>query len=222
MTTAPALLPTPETVEVMEAQRWGLTNLQYRFCLEYVRNPGAATPAVRRAGYNVTSDNSAAIQATRLLRNAKIRACLRDLQANVAELAQIAPARVLTEQARLAFTDIGDYLSWDARGNLTFTPSDALTAAQRAAVKRVTVKRKRLMLGNADGGVDEWEIEEASLELHDKQAALTKIMQNLGMLPRPGITVNVDNRQQQVDIALIDQIVQDVRRERGETDGRPD
>lgn len=49
-----------------------LTPRQAAFVSEYLKNGGNATEAYKQAGYNVTTDNSAAVNAARLLRTSKI------------------------------------------------------------------------------------------------------------------------------------------------------
>ena len=60
-----------------------LTIKQEAFCLEYAAS-GNATDAYKKAGYSVESDNAAAVNANRLLKNAKIKLRLQELAQEIA------------------------------------------------------------------------------------------------------------------------------------------
>ena len=160
-------------------KRQRLTPKQEAFAAAYVET-GNAAEAYKRA-YDVdesTSSNTVYVQASRLLDNPKIALRIAELQREAAERAVVSKERVLRELARIAFTDIGDYVQWDARGNVVFTPSEQLPQAKRAAVKKLSVKRRRMQ---APDGPEEWEIEEASLELWSKEQALQSLGKHLGL-----------------------------------------
>jgi len=69
-----------------------LTAQQYRFCLEYLKDYNG-TKAATRAGY---SPDSAASQASRLLKHEKINAELKKIERQAASFAAITPESVLT------------------------------------------------------------------------------------------------------------------------------
>ena len=56
-----------------------LQRLQENFCVEFVRC-GNATEAYKNAGYKVRSDNTAAVCAAKLLRNAKVQSRIAELR----------------------------------------------------------------------------------------------------------------------------------------------
>ena len=56
-----------------------MQRLQENFCVEFVRC-GNATEAYKRAGYKVRSDNTAAVCAAKLLRNAKVQSRIVELR----------------------------------------------------------------------------------------------------------------------------------------------
>ena len=56
-----------------------MQRLQENFCVEFVRC-GNATEAYKRAGYKVRSDNTAAVCAAKLLRNAKVQSRIAELR----------------------------------------------------------------------------------------------------------------------------------------------
>lgn len=66
-----------------------LTPKQAAFVSEYLKNGGNATEAYKKAGYNVTTDNSAAVNAARLLRTSKITRAIEKRQAERNERMQL-------------------------------------------------------------------------------------------------------------------------------------
>lgn len=56
-----------------------MQRLQENFCMEFVRC-GNATEAYKNAGYKVRSDNTAAVCAAKLLRNAKVQSRIAELR----------------------------------------------------------------------------------------------------------------------------------------------
>ena len=56
-----------------------MQQLQENFCVEFVRC-GNATEAYKNAGYKVRSDNTAAVCAAKLLRNAKVQSRIAELR----------------------------------------------------------------------------------------------------------------------------------------------
>lgn len=59
-----------------------MQRLQENFCVEFVRC-GNATEAYKRAGYKVRSDNTAAVCAAKLLRNAKVQKRIAELRSEM-------------------------------------------------------------------------------------------------------------------------------------------
>jgi phage terminase small subunit len=81
-----------------------LTAQQQRFVEEYLREPNGAS-AYRRAGYKVKSNHAAASCATKLLSNAVIAEAIRKGQEARSGRTGVELDRVVTELARLAFSD---------------------------------------------------------------------------------------------------------------------
>lgn len=59
-----------------------MQQLQENFCVEFVRC-GNATEAYKNAGYKVRSDNTAAVCAAKLLRNAKVQSRIAELRSEM-------------------------------------------------------------------------------------------------------------------------------------------
>lgn len=151
-----------------------LSNARHeRFCVEYVVDHNGTRAAIR-AGY---SENSAAQQATRLLRNAQIVARVAELEDAVAKRAEVNADRILAGFADIAFVDIGDIVCWDEEGHVFLTPSRELSRSQRNAVKKVTHVRRTIPQKNAEPIVEET----TALELESRKAALDSLAKILGM-----------------------------------------
>jgi phage terminase small subunit len=87
-----------------------LTPKQKLFIREYCRDLNATRAAIA-AGY---SENGAAVQGNRLLRNAKISSEIAELTAKTCTKLEISAEKVLQELARLAFLDPRNF--YDANG----------------------------------------------------------------------------------------------------------
>lgn len=114
---------------------YGITDLQYRFVQEYLVDFNA-TAAYLRAGYKATTE-TARTNASRLLTNAHIQAALQAETRQLFARYNVTPERVLREYARLAFSDMRQYLTWDAQG-VTLRDAATLDADAVAAVAEVT------------------------------------------------------------------------------------
>lgn len=159
----------------------GLTHQMLKFCAEY-RKDLNGTEAVIRAGYKVRSRDAAAVQAARLLRNAKI-------QGYLGELAELTDIGLLSELAAIGMARFSDVV--DENGNIQ-TDLSQVSDRARAAVKSIT-KTVRV---TKEGDV----IESVTLTLHDKLAALDKLMRifRINVLPTtasadPGFNVDWDS-----------------------------
>jgi phage terminase small subunit len=75
--------------------------------------------------------------------------------------------RVLEEYARLAFSNIGDYVDWNA-GHITVRAKNEITLDKRAAIQEITETTNR-------------EGTQIKLKLYDKKQALDAIAKHMGM-----------------------------------------
>jgi phage terminase small subunit len=93
----------------------GLNSQQKRFVEEYLVSLNA-TDAYRKAGYKARGYNVAEVNASRLLRNAKVAAVINAAKVERSQRNEISADRVLQEAARLAFLDIRQL--YDDQGTL--------------------------------------------------------------------------------------------------------
>ena len=141
-----------------------ITAKQYRFCQEYVSDLNA-TQAVIKAGY---SKKAAKEQGSRLLANVRVAKEIARLQKAVAERAEVRATDVLLELKKIAFSNLLEYLEYDASGRITLKASAELTPELTAAIGEV--KQRYDSQGN---------VRSMDFKLHDKLAALDKLARHL-------------------------------------------
>ena len=111
-----------------------LTDRQRRFCQEYLLDFNQ-TAAYKRAGYDARG-NSAEVNASRLLRNAKVQAYLCELRKEATARAQLSIDEVLQAIAAVAFSRITDACEWDRQG-LRLKDSGELSEDAKGAITMV-------------------------------------------------------------------------------------
>ncbi len=139
-----------------------LTDQQKRFCDEYMVDLNGKQAAIR-AGYKPKSAES---QASRLLRNAKVRAHIDKLIAEASTRTGINADRVLREYARIAFLNPVRAVDFDSVEISKGAVDDDLAAIASVKVKKIK---------------GEVEIEEREIRFHDKNKALEALGKHLGM-----------------------------------------
>lgn len=97
-----------------------LNSKQRRFIQEYLIDLNAAQAAIR-AGY---SPKTAKEQGHRLLTNAHIKEAVENAKKKREKRLELSQEKVLTQIAKIAFSDIKDVLEWDETGGITIRPSD--------------------------------------------------------------------------------------------------
>jgi phage terminase small subunit len=137
--------------------RVALSDKHQRFVAEYLVDLNATQAAIR-AGY---SEATAKQQGSRLLTNADVQAAIRDGQAALGEQTGISQVMVLERLATIAFSELGNFVSWSGR-TVTLKPSEELEST--AAVASIS----------GDG-------EKAQIKLHDSIRALELLGRHLGM-----------------------------------------
>ena len=85
------------------AKKTGLTNLQGRFKNNILKGMDGKAAYIK-AGYKARGA-AAEVNASRLLRNAKVAAAIEKAQKKAADKAEVTTERILREEARLAFFD---------------------------------------------------------------------------------------------------------------------
>jgi len=138
------------------------------FAREYTRDRNAKEAAIR-AGYSPTS---AAKLGMRLLKHPDVIYEIEKLDKAAYSRIEVTADRVRQELAKLAFSNMGDYLL--PEGNIDLT---RLTADQAAAIQEVTVDEA----GGGSGDGQRAKVQRVRIKLADKGAALERLARHLGM-----------------------------------------
>ena len=181
-----------------------LTPKQKRFADEYLVDLNA-TRAYKEAGYSVKSDNAAAVEGHKLLRNPKVGHYIKDKMKAREKRTEITQDRVLKELAKIGFADIKDFLAFKTDKVLIDYDDEGKPISDYRQVIEVKPSEE------VDGSL----IQEVSInqkgvftfKLHDKMAALDKIARHLGMF-NDKLELSGD-----VGVQIIDDIEADVNEE---------
>jgi phage terminase small subunit len=154
-----------------------LTNRQQRFVDEYLIDLNA-TQAARRAGYR-----SAEVEGCRLLKNAKVAHAVAKAQAERAERTGVTADRVISELAKIGFSDIRKAIKW--RSNVTVVGTDPDTnAEQLRAFNEVAIVDSNDIDDETAAAIAEISQTDKGglkVKLHDKRAALVDLGKHLGL-----------------------------------------
>jgi len=157
----------------------GLTDLQERFCQEYLIDLNAAQVYMRTC-----PDVSASVATTnggRLLRYAHIQARIQELAKVIAQETKLTAVNVLRELATLVFSRITEVIEWTKDGNAIIKASSEIPQDILPAIKKIKKYRKNLGTAEEPDWIDIFEI-----ELHDKVKAINLAMQHLRLLGDEG------------------------------------
>jgi phage terminase small subunit len=201
---------------VKVARKRKLTPKQKKFCDEYLIDFNA-TRAYKAAGYKVKNDNTAGVQGHKLLRKAKISDYLERRMKDREKRTEITQDKVLKEYAKLAFSEITDYLEvvtervvvdwdidpetgekepiWEIKQFLLLKDTKDIPKEKLAAIQ--SMKHGRYGL---------------EFTLHDKKGSLDSIGKHLGMfIERREINgnLNVNNPLEGLTTEEIRQLIAD-------------
>lgn len=157
-----------------------LTEKQRAFCREYVIDFCGSKAAIR-AGY---SERGADVTAARLLTNPLVEAEIARLTARQAERADIQADEIIGRLADIARADIRDVVEWGYEDQVT---DDGL----KHSVPYVRPKYSEELPPEISAAVAEVSMSEKGVfrvKMHDRTAALEKLMRHLGLFEK-------DNRQ---------------------------
>ncbi len=149
-----------------------LTLKQARFVGEYLVDLNGKQAAIR-AGY---SPRTAEVQASRLLRYAQVQAALKVAVQERSRRTQITADRVVNELAKLAFSNITDFLTLQNDGSVSVDLS-RVPRHEVAALHEVTIDQY-----TEDAGEAACKVKRIRIKLHDKKSALDSLARHLGMV----------------------------------------
>ena len=145
-----------------------------RFIDEYLIDCNGAA-AAERAGF---SKRRARQTAHELLQRDDIKAAIAEKQARLRAKNEVAAGKVVDELAKLAFANMGDYVTLS--GGRLCTDFSKVTRDQMAAVTKLTVKTIPGIEGE-DGEKVTPEVTEVRFELADKRGPLVDLGKHLGL-----------------------------------------
>jgi phage terminase small subunit len=87
-------------------ETFGLSEKRQRFCREYVSNGFNGKLAYKTAGYSAKTDNVAAVEASKLLREPRVIKYIESLKTPVIEKTQIKAEEIINECKIVGFSDI--------------------------------------------------------------------------------------------------------------------
>lgn len=150
-----------------------LNNRQLLYC-EGILDGLSQVDAYGKA-YNSNSRDAAKNGGSLLMKNPEVRQYLDRRRREIAERTDITIERTLKEIARVAYSDIREFVSWDKDGAV-FVPSDKLTLDQAAAI--MSIKTRTRSQTDKEGQVTT--VTEMELKAHPKMDALEKLMKAQG------------------------------------------
>lgn len=158
-----------------------LTPKQAMFVKEYLVDLNA-TQAYLRAGYKV-SENVAAVNAKRLLSNAKIDAAVQKAMEKRSDRTEITADKVLEEYAKLGFSEVSDYL--EVVTERVLVGYDKETGEPISDISQFVLMKDTKDIPPeklaAISEVKQHKDGSISFKLHDKRGALDSIARHLGM-----------------------------------------
>lgn len=143
---------------------------QKAFCREYIYDWNGSR--AYKAAYPGVTDETARVNASRLLTNANIQAYIELIQKDLEKLAGISRLKVLQEHQKLAFSSIAHlHNTW-----VTRVEFENLTDDQKASIEEISTQIKTSR--NTDGTLEENEY--VKIKLYSKQKSLDSINRMLG------------------------------------------
>lgn len=154
-----------------------LTDGQIKFCQEYIIDWNG-TRAYRAAYPNTSTDQVAASNASRMLRNDKVKAYIEEIQNELEKQAGLSALRNLNELKKLAYGNISKLKkNWH-----TLKDWDDLTDEEKACIQEITTTTRTDQDGN--------ETTVVKIKLHDKIKPIEIINRMLGYNEPEELNVN--------------------------------
>lgn len=97
------------------------------------------------------------------------------------QIIEASETEIIKQLCSMAFTNVTDVMEWDARGKVTVLASDEIKPAAIPAIKKVKATTKLFydQQGRVTGRIDD-----LTLEMADKQAALAKLGESIALWKR--------------------------------------
>lgn len=168
-----------------------LTIKQKLFVEQYIYDWNG-TRAYKEA-YKTTNDETAKVNASRLLTNANIQKYIETCQKDLERIAGVSRLMVLNEHMKLAFSSIAHlHDTWITRKEF-----ENLTDDQKACIMEISTQVKHFT--NMDGDMPvPYEVEYVKIKLYDKQKALESIAKILGYNEAEKIDLSIEKNKGRV------------------------
>ena len=158
-----------------------LTDQEERFCYEYLIDFNRVRAAVR-AGY---PDRQATSTAKKLMDDERVKAHINELIAEQNKRLEITSDRILQEYAKLAFSNVSDYLNRTKDGEIT-TDFSHTTYSQFAAISSVKMETE---LDAQDGTL--MNVRKIEFKMGDKKGALDSLARTRGLFDKDSMNLNI-------------------------------
>jgi phage terminase small subunit len=154
-----------------------LTTHEDNFCREYILCGEKAAEAYRKSGLckPETKDASVWQAASRLLMRIKVQSRIQELKAQAFEKSQLSVEAVVAELAKLAFSNMLDYVRVDSEG-LAAVDLSKLTRDQAAAISEIT--SEELPRGKDEDG-EPIRIIKTKIKTADKHQSLQTLLKHM-------------------------------------------
>ncbi|MDD5053456.1 MAG: terminase small subunit [Sulfuricurvum sp.] len=145
--------------------------------------------AFKKCGYGTGNEETDREQATALYRRPDVQQAIQEEVDRRCKVSEITEQNVLNELAKIAFSDIKNYMAWDSEGNKVFKSSDLLASQHSGAIESLETKEETRW--QAFEHVDEkgkLKIKRVAItvpsykfKLYDKKTALIEVGKHLGL-----------------------------------------
>ena len=146
------------------------------------------------------SAKGAHVAGIRMLRIATVQAAIAEARRALLAGDIMEAQEVLARRTALARASMGDYVRWDAQGNLTLVPSDQLTPAQLYAIEEIS--EEPAMHGKVEKG------KAVKIKLRSPEPSLKDLTRYHSILPTTGVQVGTGPRGTSVNVTAGDEVGQ--------------
>jgi len=145
--------------------------------------------AFKRCGYGTGNEQADKEQAGLFYKRPDVQQAIQDEVDRRCRTSEIKEQTVLAELAKIAFSDIKNFMAWDSEGNTVFKASDVLASQHSGAIESLETRettRWELVKEVDTKGVEKFKriavtIPSYKFKLYDKKSALIDIGKHLGM-----------------------------------------
>ena len=156
---------------------------EYLTCFQVYR-------AFKKCGYGTGNESADREQATLLYRRPNVQQAIQDEVDRRCKTSEITEKSVMAELAKIGFSDIKNFMSWDAEGNVVFKASDLLAAQESGAIEsfeiRETTRWEVVPELDKEGKIIKYKrvavtVPSYKFKLYEKKSALIDMGKHIGM-----------------------------------------